>query len=86
MFVAQIGRRLASDRRLVSDVLESIAVHNPDLFATARDDEPLQANAAKSAQRPTVVSLKNNGQTLVQTPAQTPTQTPPKGSTEKRNG
>jgi predicted DNA-binding protein len=73
VFVAQIGRRLASDRRLVSDVLESIAVHNPDLFATASDDAPLQANAAKSDQRPTV-----NGQT----PAQKQT----KGSTEKRNG
>ncbi len=35
MFVAQIGRRLASDQRLVSEVLESIAENNPDLFATA---------------------------------------------------
>ena len=35
MFVAQIGRRIASDQRLVSEVLESIAENNPDLFATA---------------------------------------------------
>jgi predicted DNA-binding protein len=82
VFVAQIGRRLASDRRLVSDVLESIAVHNPDLFATASDDAPLKANAANSAQRPTVVNLKTNGQT----PAETPTRAPTKGSSEKRNG
>ncbi|HEX5959250.1 MAG TPA: hypothetical protein VFY92_11440 [Hyphomicrobiaceae bacterium] len=32
VFVAQIGRRLTSDRRVVADVLESIAVHNPDLL------------------------------------------------------
>jgi predicted DNA-binding protein len=38
VFVAQIGRRLTSDRRLVSEVLESIAVHNPDLLATIGDD------------------------------------------------
>ncbi|MFM9850382.1 MAG: CopG family transcriptional regulator [Hyphomicrobiaceae bacterium] len=62
VFVAQIGRRLASDRRLVSDVLESIAVHNPDLFATATDDAPLKPPPPKSQLRPTVVSLKTNGQ------------------------
>jgi predicted transcriptional regulator len=38
VFVAQIGRRLASDRRLVSEVLESIATHSPDLLATIGDD------------------------------------------------
>jgi len=40
VFVAQVGRRLGSDHRLVSEVLESIAAHNPDLFATASDDAP----------------------------------------------
>lgn len=35
VFVAQIGRRLATDQRLVSEVLESIAHNNPDLFASA---------------------------------------------------
>jgi predicted DNA-binding protein len=78
VFVAQIGRRLASDRRLVSEVLESIAHHNPDLFATATDDAPLKPRPQKAAQRPTVVSLKTNGQT--------PAQTPAKSSTEKRHG
>ncbi|MEQ1612092.1 MAG: CopG family transcriptional regulator [Hyphomicrobiaceae bacterium] len=38
VFVAQVGRRLASDNRLVSEVLESITAHNPDLFSTAGDD------------------------------------------------
>jgi predicted DNA-binding protein len=65
VFVAQIGRRLASDRRLVSDVLQSIAVHKPDLFATAADDAPTptpQPAQPKSSLRPTVASLKVNGQ------------------------
>lgn len=43
VFVAQIGRRLAGDHRLVSEVLESIATHEPDLFATASDDAPLKS-------------------------------------------
>ena len=42
VFVAQVGRRLAGDHRLVSEVLESIATDNPDLFATASDDAPLR--------------------------------------------
>jgi predicted DNA-binding protein len=46
VFVAQIGRRLASDRRLVSDVLENIAVNDPDLFVLATDDAPLKARPA----------------------------------------
>ena len=40
VFVAQIGRRLASDRRLVSEVLESIATHSPDLLVTIGEDVP----------------------------------------------
>src|SRR5262245_39094123 len=61
VFVAQIGRRLASDRRLVYDVLESIAAHKPDLFATATDDAPLKSPPVERSQRPTVVSFKANG-------------------------
>ena len=51
VFVAQVGRRLASDHRLVSEVLESIAEHNPDLFAKAADDEA-EAEAPLSKQSP----------------------------------
>jgi predicted DNA-binding protein len=58
LFVAQIGRRIASDRRLVSEVLESIRVHNPDLLATAIDDAPLKPPPAGNA---TVVSPRSNG-------------------------
>lgn len=46
VFVAQVGRRLATDHRLVSEVLETIARNNPDLFATTADDAPLHARAA----------------------------------------
>mgnify|MGYP001210818270 CR=1 FL=1 len=49
VFVAQIGRRLAGDHRLVSEVLESIATNEPDLFATASDDAPLQRRATAAA-------------------------------------
>jgi hypothetical protein len=48
VFVAQVGRRLATDHRLVSEVLETIASNNPDLFATAADDAPLRTRAAGS--------------------------------------
>jgi hypothetical protein len=46
VFVAQIGRRLASDRRLVSEVLESITTHRPDLLATIGEDVPLKVQPA----------------------------------------
>ena len=68
VFVAQIGRRIASDRRLVSDVLESIADHNPDLFATATDDMAVKPRPVTQAQHATVVSLKPNGQGAPKTP------------------
>jgi predicted DNA-binding protein len=62
VFVAQIGRRLASDRRLVSEVLESIADNNPDLFATASDDIAVRPRAASTTQPATILPLKPNGQ------------------------
>jgi predicted DNA-binding protein len=46
VFVAQIGRRLASDRRLVSEILESIATHSPDLLTTIGEDIPLKVQPA----------------------------------------
>ena len=51
-FVAQVGRRLVSDHRLVSEVLESIAATNPDLFATAPDDPTLKSTSANGAVEP----------------------------------
>jgi len=60
VFVAQIGRRLVSDRRVVSAVLESIAVHNPDLLATLGDDKPLKARTEPAADA-AAVDPKPNG-------------------------
>jgi len=70
-FVVQIGRRLASDRRLISDVLKSIAVHNkPELFATATNDAPVKPPPAETS---AVVSVESNGKS-------------PMLSAEKRHG
>lgn len=44
VFVAQVGRRLAQDKNLLSEVLETIAETRPDLFAV----DPNQAAKAKS--------------------------------------
>src|SRR5262245_48189833 len=59
VFVAQIGRRLAGDHRLVSEVLASIAQNEPDLFATASDDAPLRN---RSAHRNDQAPASNGGQ------------------------
>ena len=40
VFVAEVGRRMAADRRFVSEVLESIARNEPDLFATHSSHAP----------------------------------------------
>jgi len=55
VFVAQIGRRIASDRRLISEVMESITRNDPDLFVLPPDDEHQQvppAGAAENSQSP----------------------------------
>jgi predicted DNA-binding protein len=48
IFVAQIGRRIASDRRLVADVMESASRNDPDLFALPPDDAPLGAQPTQA--------------------------------------
>ncbi|MEQ1713392.1 MAG: CopG family transcriptional regulator [Hyphomicrobium sp.] len=57
VFVAEIGRRLASDHRLVSEVLETIAMHNPDLFATAGIATPVKLRVVPTT------TLRPNGPT-----------------------
>ena len=63
IFVAQIGRRVASDRRLVSDELENLPVNDPDLFAVAADDAPLplRTRPADMANYPENPADKPNG-------------------------
>jgi predicted DNA-binding protein len=62
LLAAQIGRRIASDRRLISEVIETITLNNPDLFATAMDDAPLKPRPA-SGEGAIVAAAKPNGQT-----------------------
>jgi len=69
MFVTQIGRRIASDRRLVSDDLESIAVNDPELFAVAADDAPLEARPSNAGGSPEDPADKPNGQQPKTTPS-----------------
>jgi predicted DNA-binding protein len=71
VFVAQIGRRLASDRRLVSEVLESIAVHNPDLLTTIGDDVPAKVRPPSPSEA-APVNPKANGHS----PSPPPTEKP----------
>lgn len=46
VFVAEIGRRVAENQRLVTEVLESIAVHQPDLFAASIDSATAKDSVA----------------------------------------
>jgi predicted transcriptional regulator len=46
VFVAQIGKQLAGDQRLVTEVLETIVVQKPDLFAVAGVDAPPKPRTA----------------------------------------
>jgi hypothetical protein len=62
LLAAQIGRRIASDRRLISEVLETITLNNPDLFATALDDAPLKPRPA-GGEGANGATLKPNGPT-----------------------
>lgn len=39
VFIAQVGRRLAQDKNLASDVLEALSASEPDLFATNPDGQ-----------------------------------------------
>ena len=45
VFVGQVGRRLASDHRLVSEVLETVVATRPDLLAEDLDESPLKRPA-----------------------------------------
>ena len=64
VFVAQVGRRLASDHRLITEVLESILATNPDLLAAAIDDDPLKSRSPAAEARPLTAKAvpASNGQ------------------------
>ena len=59
VFVAEIGKRLASNHRLVSEVLQTIAANQPDLFATASDARAAAAvNGARTDATPESYAAK----------------------------
>src|SRR5262245_54979286 len=60
VLLAQVGRRLAQDHRLVSEMLETIAANEPDLFATASEDTPLRNRSAPRTDQ-LANELKPNG-------------------------
>ena len=49
MFVAQVGKRVASGNRLVAEVLERLTSGSPDLFNRALDDGMLLSGQAADA-------------------------------------
>ena len=46
VFVAQVGKQLAGEQRLVSEVLETVVTQKPDLFAVAGVDAPTKPRMA----------------------------------------
>jgi predicted DNA-binding protein len=69
IFVAQIGRRLASDRQLVSDVLDSIAVNDPDLFAVVTGDASIKQRSGKQGSSSGSAPDKSNGHGPIDSPS-----------------
>ncbi|HPR06549.1 MAG TPA: hypothetical protein PLI17_07955 [Denitromonas sp.] len=53
-FVAQVGRRLARDQNLLSEVLETLADTRPDLFMINPDGKPEGTNGATPNPKPAV--------------------------------
>lgn len=47
VFIAEVGRRLASDRNLISEVIRSIALTDPDLVARAAAEAAIVAAGTK---------------------------------------
>ena len=58
MFVAQVGRRLAQDGNLLSEVLETIAETRPDLFAV--DSFTMDRQQDRAPQAPPASSVEPN--------------------------
>jgi AcrR family transcriptional regulator len=52
VFVAQVGRRLGTDNRLISEVLEAIVAHNPDLLGIAGDEPRTSPSSPESKPDP----------------------------------
>jgi len=48
-FVTQIGKRLAAGQSLVRDVMESVSINDPDLFARDLDETEFQKEASSQS-------------------------------------
>jgi hypothetical protein len=55
VFIVEVGRRMMSDRRLIAEVLETIAVADPDLFGT------LSSSGAPADPKTDAAPAKSNG-------------------------
>jgi hypothetical protein len=64
LFVTQIGRRIASDRRLVSDVMESMVRNDPDIFAVPPDEGRNQQRFPKGTEELQTPDKPNGGSTV----------------------
>lgn len=62
VFVGEIGRRIAENQRLVTDVLATITVNQPDLFATAPNDTSSSSRPPyQNGHAPETPSQQENG-------------------------
>ncbi len=62
VFVGEIGRRIAENQRLVSDVLATITVDQPDLFAVVSEDAPFRSRPAhRNGDAPATPGQQENG-------------------------
>lgn len=62
VFVGEIGRRIAENQRLVSEVLATIPLNQPDLFATAPDAAPFNSRSAqRNGHAPEAANQRENG-------------------------
>lgn len=62
VFVAEIGRRIAENQRLASEVLATVPLSQPDLFAIAPDDAPNKSRSShRNGHAPEAANKRENG-------------------------
>jgi hypothetical protein len=64
VFVTQVGRRIAEDNRLASEVLQTIATNDPDLFTT----DVVGASTKAKAEQPSGTASCENASPDTETP------------------
>jgi hypothetical protein len=63
VLIAEVGRRVAEDRRLAAEVLQTIPVDQPDLFALVqgRQSLPARTNGQIGGQRGAPAEANGHG-------------------------